>query len=129
MKHTKWMLSVLFVTVLSCFVSAGVYASAAESATITSGCISAIFSVTISSSASVKDTRNSTAKAWSFPTRSAFSLSSISKSYPSQEMKTAPAFSSTPLVQYDLYNLSYLRCISMSIKKASCRNFCYGTRP
>lgn len=29
MKHTKWMLSVLFVTVLSCFVSAGVYASAA----------------------------------------------------------------------------------------------------
>ena len=62
MKHTKWMLSVLFVTVLSCFVSAGVYASAAESATITSGCISAIFSVTISSSASVEDTRRSTEK-------------------------------------------------------------------
>ena len=53
---------------------------ATESETTRSGRISLTFRVVISSSANVEETRSSVAKALSLPTRSAFPLSSISKS-------------------------------------------------
>ena len=53
---------------------------ATESDTMRSGPISLTIRVVISSSASVEETRSSVAKTLSLPTRSAFSLSSISKS-------------------------------------------------
>ena len=63
-----------------CFIATSFPQNATESETTTSGRSSAIFAVVISSRARVEDTSSSVANTLSFPTRSAFSLSSISKS-------------------------------------------------